>query len=397
MNFSRFDLVTVGGGVGASAMALSMAKHGAHVLVLERETQFRDRVRGEALAPWGVAEAKELGIAELLLRTCAKVVPWVEMGFGPRNVVETTPQKAPFFTFSHPEMQEALLAEAERAGVQVRRGVTVEGIELSPNNPIVVARDKSQERIAAQFVVAADGRGSGVRKWAGFTTQKNVLPFHFAGVLLTEVSARDDLIPYLFSPDLGLVVAIVPLPKQRSRAYLGYPTTDGLLVQGNEKLATFMTESQKVAPNLRESYAQAKSAGPLAAFEVGESWVDHPYRDGVALLGDAASTSDPTFGQGLATTFKDARVLRDALLGQSDWDRAGHEYACCHDGYFQKEYKVCGWLRTLFQDPSPQAKALRQRAMPKIAEDLSRVPDHLFSGPDLPVDDSVRARLFGEC
>jgi 2-polyprenyl-6-methoxyphenol hydroxylase-like FAD-dependent oxidoreductase len=319
------------------------------------------------------------------------------MGFGPRNLVETTPQKAPFFTFSHPEMQEALLAEAERAGVQVRRGVTVEGIELRPNNPIVVARHKSQERIAARFVVAADGRGSGVRKWVGFTTQKNILPFHFAGVLLTEVSGRDDLIPYLFSPDLGLVVAIVPLPKQRSRAYLGYPTTDGLLVQGNEKLGTFMKESQKVAPNLGESYARAKSAGPLAAFEVGESWVDHPYRDGVALLGDAASTSDPTFGQGLATTFKDARVLRDALLGQSDWDRAGHEYARCHDGYFQKEYKVCGWLRTLFQDPSPQAQALRLRAMPRIAEDLSRVPDHLFSGPDLPVDDSVRGRLFGEC
>ena len=294
-------------------------------------------------------------------------------------------------------MQEALLAEAERAGVQVRRGVTVEGIELSPKNPIVIARNKSQERIAARLVVAADGRGSGVRKWGGFTTQKNVLPFHFAGVLLTEVSGRDDLIPYLFNPDLGLVVAVVPLPKQRSRAYLGYPTTAGQLVQGNEKLGTFMTESQKVAPNLRESYAQAKSAGPLAAFEVGESWVDHPYRDGVALLGDAASTSDPTFGQGLATTFKDARVLRDALLGQSDWDRAGHEYARCHDGYFQKEYKVCGWLRTLFQDPSPQAQALRQYAMPRIAEDLSRVPDHLFSGPDLPVDDSVRARLFGEC
>ena len=58
MNFSRFDLVTVGGGVGGSALALSMAKHGAHVLVLERETQFRDRVRGEAVAPWGVAEAR---------------------------------------------------------------------------------------------------------------------------------------------------------------------------------------------------------------------------------------------------------------------------------------------------------------------------------------------------
>jgi len=35
--------------------------------------------------------------------------------------------------------------------------------------------------------------------------------------------------------------------------------------------------------------------------------------------------------------------------------------------------------------------------MPLIAEDPTRVPDHIFSGPDLPVDDSVRARLFGEC
>ena len=397
MNISRFDLVTVGGGLGASALALSMAKHGARVLLLERENQFRDRVRGEALPPWGVTEAKELDIADVLLRTCAKEVPWVEMGFGPRNLVETTPQHAPFFTFSHPEMQEALLAEAARAGAQVRRGVTVEAIELDPNNPVVVARDKSTERIAARFVVAADGRGSGVRKWAGFTTQKNVQPFHFAGVLLTEVSGRNDIVTFLFNPDLGLVIASAPLPKQRSRAYLGYPTTDGLLVQGNEKLGTFMQESQKVAPNLAKSYAQAKSAGPLAAFEVGESWVEHPYRDGVALFGDAASTSDPTFGQGMATTLRDARVLRDALLAQSDWDQAGHAYARCHDGYFQKEYKVCGWLRTLFQDPSPESQALRQRAMPKIAEDLSRVPDHLFSGPDLPADDSVRARLFGEC
>jgi 2-polyprenyl-6-methoxyphenol hydroxylase-like FAD-dependent oxidoreductase len=144
----------------------------------------------------------------------------------------------------------------------VRRGVTVEAIELDPNNPVVVARDKSSERIAARFVVAADGRGSGVRKWAGFTTQKNVQPFHFAGVLLTEASGRNDIVTFLFNPDLGLVIASAPLPKQHSRAYLGYPTTDGLLVQGNEKLGTFMQESQKVAPNLAESYAQAKTADP---------------------------------------------------------------------------------------------------------------------------------------
>jgi hypothetical protein len=34
--------------------------------------------------------------------------------------------------------------------------------------------------------------------------------------------------------------------------------------------------------------------------------------------------------------------------------------------------------------------------MPLIAQDPTRLPDHLFSGPDLPVNDKIRARLFGE-
>ena len=122
MTSSPYDVITIGGGLGASALAISMARKGARVLMLEKETQFRDRVRGESLAPWGVAEAQELGIADVLLKTCAKELPMVEMGFGPRNFVETTPQKVASLSYCHPEMQTALLEEAERAGATVRRG-----------------------------------------------------------------------------------------------------------------------------------------------------------------------------------------------------------------------------------------------------------------------------------
>ena len=222
-------------------------------------------------------------------------------------------------------------------------------------------------------------------------------PFHFAGVLLTGVSGRDDIVTFLPNPDLGLVVIIVPETNQRCRAYLGYPTENALVLQGSDKLGTFLAESKRVAPTLTEAYAEVKSVGPLATFDVSESWVDHPYREGVALLGDAAATSDPTFGQGMSTTLRDVRVLRDALAGHANWDEAGHHFARQHDGYFQNTHRVCGWFRTLFQAPGPKAQALRQHAMPRIAEDLSRVPDHLFSGPDLPADDNVRDRFFGEC
>lgn len=37
-------------------MAKVMSEHGTRVLVIERETQFQDRIRGEILNSWGVAD-----------------------------------------------------------------------------------------------------------------------------------------------------------------------------------------------------------------------------------------------------------------------------------------------------------------------------------------------------
>src|SRR5262249_38158052 len=152
----------------ASSLAMAMASRGARVLVLEREKQFKDRVRGEAIVPWGVAEAKELGIASLLKETCAYEVPHIEAGSGLRDVKATTPQQLPLLSFQHQVMQDALLEAAESAGVEVRRGVSVEQVEPGVE-PAVVVGGPGRERIPARLVVAADGRGSAVRKWTGFS------------------------------------------------------------------------------------------------------------------------------------------------------------------------------------------------------------------------------------
>jgi hypothetical protein len=50
----------------------------------------------------------------------------------------------------------------------------------------------------------------------------------------------------------------------------------------------------------------------------------------------------------------------------------------------------------LFQDQGAAADARRQKAMPGIIADITRVPDHLFSGPECPLDETVRARFFGD-
>lgn len=67
----RYDVITVGGGLAGAAVARSLAEAGMRVLVLERETTFRDRVRGEEMHCWGVAETRALGIYDLLKQSCA--------------------------------------------------------------------------------------------------------------------------------------------------------------------------------------------------------------------------------------------------------------------------------------------------------------------------------------
>ena len=39
----------------------------------------------------------------------------------------------------------------------------------------------------------------------------------------------------------------------------------------------------------------------------------------------------------------------------------------------------------MFYESSPEACEMRARALPRIAEDPTRIPDHLFTGPDEPI------------
>jgi hypothetical protein len=149
-----YDIAIVGGGLAGSALAKSMAEKRFRVIVLEREKDFRDRVRGEQMACWGVAEARELGIYEHLVNgACGQEVRWWETRLGStilgrRDFLKTTPQQMPQFMFYHPRMQEILASAAQAAGVEYRRGITVSGLET-----------ESRQR----FYSIMEGRQSGFR------------------------------------------------------------------------------------------------------------------------------------------------------------------------------------------------------------------------------------------
>ena len=167
-------------------------------------------------------------------------------------------------------------------------------------------------------------------------------------------------------------------------------------LQGEQSLTRFLEHSRSTTAFPHFYDGDVRCIGPLASFTCSEDWVQHPYKDGVALIGDAAATSDPVFGQGMSLTLRDVRTLSEKLLASSDWDSAGHDYANEHQRYFSVIHTSCVWLRQVLMEQGPEANRRRATAMPLIAEDPTRIPDHIISGPELPIDDSVRARFFGE-
>ena len=176
---------------------------------------------------------------------------------------------------------------------------------------------------------------------------------------------------------------------------MGYRVESDFRLQGRESMSPFVDESVRCGIS-RDIYSKAEMAGPLATFSGADSWVEHPYSNDIALIGDAAATSDPSWEQGMSLTLRDVRVLRDALIANENWDRAAHTYASEHDRYYRAVHTWEDWLTDFFFGISEEARARRARALPLIAEDPTRIPDHINSGPELPLNESVKARFFGE-
>jgi 2-polyprenyl-6-methoxyphenol hydroxylase-like FAD-dependent oxidoreductase len=377
-----------------------MAGSGRSVLVLEREEKFKDRVRGEWLAPWGVAEAKALGVYDVLIGNGAHHPTGFETklagnSIGIRDLAETTPTGLHPLTFYHPGVQEALLEAAAKAGAEVRRGARSTGVTAGAPASVTFESGGQPETKTARLVVGADGRGSMVRKWTGFESQQDEDEQWLAGVLFENTSAPSDHSVACFNPFASRLALVFPQGDGRARYYFGARSTEKKMT-GDADIPRFIEESVK-AGMPAEYFEGAQPAGPLASFSGADSWVDHPYREGIALLGDAAAQSDQTWGQGMAMTLRDARILRDALLANDDWDAAGQAYAAEHSRHFDALHTVEGWFTALFMEPGPEADARRGKAIPPIAMDPGRLHDAFFCGQDCaPVDEAARRRFFGE-
>src|SRR5690349_19044111 len=90
------DVIVVGGGLAGSTLATVLVRQRRKVLVLERETVFKDRVRGENMLPWGAAAARRLGVLDDLVAAGGHRVPFFNIyAMGHQTEHRPLPQTTP--------------------------------------------------------------------------------------------------------------------------------------------------------------------------------------------------------------------------------------------------------------------------------------------------------------
>jgi 2-polyprenyl-6-methoxyphenol hydroxylase-like FAD-dependent oxidoreductase len=296
-------------------------------------------------------------------------------------------------TYFHPEMQKILNEHAQAAGAELLRSAHVH--EVNPGDPpsVLVTHDGQTQHRSARLVVGADGRRSKVRSLAGFETRRDPDNLLMAGVLVSGLTA-DECESQIFSrSEAAWMTQFIPLGRGRHRAYfVSGDRQRHTAIGGRAGITSFFKYA--LDSGVPEDWLDAlQIIGPLASFEAASWWVEHPYCDGVALIGDAAAAADPSFGSGQSLSLRDARVLSEQLLASDDWDDAAHRYAAEHDAYFGRLHTLEHWMALISYSVDPAMQHVKEHAAQARAR--GDMPDINGKGPDQPADDAARLRVLG--
>jgi 2-polyprenyl-6-methoxyphenol hydroxylase-like FAD-dependent oxidoreductase len=324
--------VVVGGGIAGCALATLLARAGIDCLVLERQASYRDRVRGEYLAPWGVEEARRSGLLAALVTApgsafVGRYVPYDEVHepeVAERRASDlrgVLPGVEGALDLSHPGACEALAAAAVAAGARVARGVS-DVIVTAGRAPRVDATiGGRRRRIPCRLVVGADGRRSVVRRQLGIRLRIAVPRTVGAGLLVAGIEGWPQG-TFATGTEGGIHFFVFPRGDGHARLYLLHARGRGRPFAGRDGAIAFLRAFRLRCLPETVSMESAEAAGPCAAFPMHDSWTDEPFTDGAVLIGDAAGFNDPIIGQGLAIALRDARVVAELLGSEADWSTA---------------------------------------------------------------------------
>ena len=396
------DVAIVGGGVAGSALATVLARAGVAVAVVEREKRFRDRVRGDALFPWGAAEVARLGVADLLPASGARPLPIWQLYVDrlpnpPYDWRPDVPTGDVVWGVNHPGLQEALFQTATEAGAHMMRPAKAIGVARDDKGrlELAVQAEAGALSLRARLVVGADGRNSGVRRWIGAHAVPDPVHHVIGGCLVADVDLDPDAGHMARVP--GEEALVFRHASGLARAYFVCAPERAAQIRGNGAAERFIAACATVCPE--GAFARTRAVGPVAFFPGVCVVADRVASEGIVLVGDAAGADDPTQGKGLSLAFRDVRELSDRLLANDDWQAAIADFAAARPRWFAPLRAFAQWEGPLITDVGPAADAARTRHFVARERDPSLGGYRAIHalGPDgLAVSEAARGHYLGE-
>ncbi len=316
----ELDALIVGARCAGSTLALSLARSGLDVMVVDRDRFPSETVSTHLIFPNTLARLEQLGVLETLRD--AHEIPLLGfriVGLGHDIAGYFTPVEG-FDKAAAPRrsaLDKAMVDTALAAGVEGRFGERVvdligNGTEDDPVSGVVL---ESGEQIRAKWVFGADGRGStvagrlGLEKTRGQAGEVSYLLAYWNGLandgFATSNIRRDEILSRWAGED-GVHLLV---------AWGDAEFTRGSKEQRLERyLALLRRFPETVAPEALER-AEMVSDLIVAPESLMRGYFRTPSGPGWALVGDACHFKHPGTAQGIADAVEQAHYIAEGIRG----------------------------------------------------------------------------------
>jgi flavin-dependent dehydrogenase len=314
----EYDAIVVGARVAGAATAMLLARRGRRVLLVDRRRPGSDTLSTHALMRAGVLQLKRWGLLDAVIASGAPAIRKNILHYGDVvDPIEIKPKAGvdALYAPRRTVLDTLLVDAAEASGVEVRFGVTVDGLCVDAQGRIagIAARDASGTRFeaAARFTVGADGIRSVVALGAGApvlhrgTGASAVVYGYFEGSgLPTE---------FEFSYRTGASAGFIPTNDGQVCVWAGASSARWLAELRNEPDMGFARMLAAAEPAAVERVEAARLVGRLHGFAGEVSYLRQPWGPGWALVGDASHFKDPISSHGITDALRDAELLAIAI------------------------------------------------------------------------------------
>lgn len=314
---THYDVLVVGAGPAGCAAAITLARAGRRVGVVDKARFPRDKCCGDGLTTLALRELAPLGLRpEHVPNWQAVGEVWLRSPSG-REVCLALPAEGTFAaTAPRRELDAALVQLAREAGASVHEGHTITAVRALPN--MVEIDTDAGATLTAGHLIAADGVWSPTRRLLGLGEPGYLGEWHafrqYAGNVTGPAAHR---LYVWFEPDMlpGYAWSF-PLPG--GRANIGFGVLRGGPHTGKSMAAQWAGLLDR--PHIRAAL------GPDAQFEGRHTALPIPAAIDRAVLthgrvlfvGDAARATDVMTGEGIGQALLTGRLAAEAIRVGSD-------------------------------------------------------------------------------